>query len=126
MRFIGKTFVTLASLAAFAATSQAAVLHTAPARSGYPTFAGRKLSCAIRNLNKGLANVTIEIMDYPGAVLQAFGPVTLGPNEGTTFTDNGSGDSVSCRFTVDGSAKKWRGAALYDNGGDYTSILPAQ
>lgn len=126
MRFIGKTIVTLASLAALVATSHAGVLVSAPARSGYPTPGIGTLYCTIRNLNKGPAAVTIELLDEPGNVLNSFGPITLAPNEGTAFSDGGSGDGVSCRFNFDGSAKKWRGAGLYDNGTDYTAMIPAQ
>lgn len=126
MHFIGRTLTACAVLAALAGSSHAAVLVTAPARAGYPTFSGRTLYCDIRNLNSGNGIVTIDILDYPGNVLNSFGPLTLAPNEATAFSDGGSGDGVSCRFTVSGSSKKWRGVAVYDNGTDYTMSIPAQ
>jgi hypothetical protein len=126
MRIIGKSLAGVAVLAALATASQAAVLTTAPARSGYPSFSGRTLYCDIRNLNSGNGTVTIEILDYPGNVLSAFGPLTLASNEATAFSDGGTGDGVSCRFTVSGSAKRWRGVGVYDNGTDYTMAIPAQ
>jgi hypothetical protein len=77
-------------------------------------------------MNAGNGIVTIEILDYPGNVLSSFGPLTLASNEATAFSDGGTGDGVSCKFTVSGSAKKWRGVAVYDNGTDYTIAIPAQ
>src|SRR5262249_10173618 len=111
---------------ALAGSSHAAVLATAPARSGYPAGSGRTLYCDIRNLNTGNGIVTIDLLDYPGNVIATSGPVTVGPNESYAQSDFGSGDGVSCRFTVSGSPKKWRGVAMYDNGTDYTVSIPAQ
>jgi hypothetical protein len=108
-----------------AGAAEAAVLSTAPARAGYPTFSGRTLYCDIRNVNSAPGIVTIEILDYPGNVLRSFGPLTLDANEATAFSDGGTGDGVSCRFNVSGSAKRWRGVAVYDNGTDYTIAIPA-
>ena len=103
-------------LASLAQSSHAAVLVSAPARAGYPTFSGRTLYCDIRNIGSGAGQVTIEILDYPGNVISSFGPLSLAPFEATAFSDGGTGDGVSCRFVVSGSGKKWRGVAVYDNG----------
>jgi hypothetical protein len=126
MHSIGKTLAAFAVISAFAGSSHAGVLVSAPARAGYPTFSGRTLYCDIRNLNTGNGIVTIDILDYPGNVISSFGPLSLASNEATAFSDGGTGDGVSCRFTVSGSAKKWRGVAVYDNGTDYTIAIPAQ
>jgi hypothetical protein len=126
MRLIGRTLAACAALVALAATSHAGVLVTAPARAGYPSFSGRTMYCDIRNLGSGNGVVTIDILDYPGNVISSFGPLTLASNEATAFSDGGTGDGVSCRFTVSGSPKKWRGVAVYDNGTDYTIAIPAQ
>lgn len=126
MRFIGKTLAAFAIFSALAGSSHAAMLVTAPARSGYPAGSGRTLYCDIRNLNSGNGIVTIDILDYSGNALSSYGPLTLASNEATAFSDGGSGNGVSCRFTVSGSPKKWRGVGIYDNGSDYTVAIPAQ
>jgi hypothetical protein len=126
MRLMRRTLSAFVVLASLAATSHAAVLVSAPARSGYPSFSGRTLYCDIRNISSGNGIVTIDILDYSGNVLTSFGPLTLASMEGTAFSDGGTGDGVSCRFTVSGSSKKWRGVAVYDNGTDYTMAIPAQ
>jgi hypothetical protein len=126
MRTFGTTLSTLALLLAQIAAGHAAVLSTAPARAGYPTFSGRTLYCDIRNVSNGTGTVTIEILDYPGNVIQSFGPLSLASYEATAFSDGGTGDGVSCKFTVSGSAKRWRGVAVYDNGTDYLMSIPAQ
>jgi hypothetical protein len=127
MRLGTKAALAFACVASSATISQAAgVLITAPARAGYPSFSGRTLYCDIRNVGKTEGIVTIDILDYPGAVLSSVGPITLAAGAATAFSDGGTGDGVSCRFTVSGSAKKWRGVGVYDNGTDYTISIPAQ
>jgi hypothetical protein len=76
-------------------------------------------------MNTGPGTVTIEILDYPGNAISSFGPLTLDGGEATAFSDGGSGDGVSCKFTVSGSSKRWRGVAVYDNDTDYTIAIPA-
>jgi hypothetical protein len=113
----------LGAVLAFAATGSAATLHTAPARADYPS-AGRTLYCDIRNVSSGPGVVTIDVLSYAGTALRTVGPLTLDPNEATATSDSGV-DGVSCRFTVSGSPKRWRGVAMYDNGTDYTVAIPA-
>lgn len=125
MRFFGRIGSTLALLAV-AATGHAAVLTTAPARAGYPSFSGRTMYCDIRYVGNGEGTVTIEILAYSGTALATYGPVTVGSFAGTAYSDGGSGNGTSCKFTVSGSARKWRGVAVYDNGTDYTIAIPAQ
>jgi len=126
MRTFGKSLSPLALLLALSTTGHAAVLTTAPARAGYPSFSGRTLYCDVRNVGSGTGTVTIEILDYPGNAIASFGPLSLASYEGTAFSDGGTGNGVSCKFTVSGSAKRWRGVAVYDNGTDYTIAIPAQ
>jgi hypothetical protein len=51
--------------------------------------------------------------------------MVLLPNEGRAVGDI-SGGGAWCRFTVEGSTKKFRAAAIYDDGGEYTVSIPAQ
>lgn len=81
------------------------------------------LWCDIVNLNKTDKTITIDIMDINGAVVA--GPFTqlLIPNQGTAFS--AFGGAAWCRFTVDGSTKKYRALASYDNGTIYGATIPA-
>ena len=133
MRLFGKILAVLAvtiSFAApggtFAAPSDTAVLVPAPTLSSYPRFSGgRTLFCDIRNVSTG-GVVTIDILDYTGAVLFSSGPIERGSFVASAFSDQGTATGVSCRFTVSGSGNQWRGVAVYDNGTDYTIAIPAQ
>jgi hypothetical protein len=123
-----KTIKMLAAAAALALASAPAahaaqVLATAPGLAAYPQL--QVLYCDIVNVDKVQRNVTIDIMDYFGNVI--LGPLTqpLPPNNGTALGD-GSGNGAWCRFTVDGSAKKFRAMAIYDNGSAYTTSVQAQ
>ena len=100
--------------AAHAATK---VMGVGPASRFYP--AGQTLTCTILNLNTTTKTVTVEAMDYfGGVVVSGGGP--LAPNASTSISDP-AGNGAWCRFTVDGSTKKYRAAALYDNGTEYTT-----
>jgi hypothetical protein len=125
MKAFLRASIALTALLIVTETCHAAVLSTAPARAGYPTFSNRTLYCDIRNMNAGPGVVTIEILDYPGNAISSFGPLTLASGAATAFSDGGTGDGVSCKFTVSGSVKRWRGVAVYDNGTDYTIAIPA-
>jgi hypothetical protein len=123
-----KTIKMLAAAAALAlgslpAAHAAQVLSTAPALAAYPSL--QVLYCDIVNVDKVQRNVTIEIMDYFGTVITSLPNWPLPPNNGQALGD-GSGNGAWCRFTVDGSAKKFRGMAIYDNGSAYTTSVQAQ
>jgi hypothetical protein len=110
------------ALGSVPAAQAASVLASAPALGAYPT--NQVIYCDIVNLYTAPKNVTIEIMDYFGNVVTSLPTSTLGPNQGTAWGD-ASGNGAWCRFTVDGSAKKYRAVAIYDNGTSYTVSLPA-
>jgi hypothetical protein len=103
-------------------TSHAGVMATAPALAAYPTT--QTIYCDIVNLNTTPKNVTIDILDYFGNVVNT-GTITVLPSQGNAVGD-GSGQGAWCRFTVDGSAKKYRAMAIYDNASSYTVSVPAQ
>jgi hypothetical protein len=105
-----------------AVASQAGTLASAPALGAYPTL--QVLYCDIVNLNSTPKPVTIDIMDYFGNVVSTSGSQTVGGGQGTAWGD-GSGNGAWCRFTVDGSTKKYRAMAIYDNGTAYTVSVPA-
>jgi hypothetical protein len=115
---LGRSFLAAAALAVAAASAAQAgtkTMATAPANRNYPDFFGQ-LNCNILNMNKTPKSVTIEIMSYGGAVVDTAGPQTLAPQQGLTIGD--SANLVAwCRFTVDGSTKKYRAAAVYSDAG---------
>jgi hypothetical protein len=102
--------------------AHAGVLATAPALAAYPAL--QTIYCDIVNLNTSDKNVTIDIMDYFGNVVTTTGSFALPPSQGNALGD-GTGQGTWCRFTVDGSARKYRGMAIYDNGSAYTVSVPA-
>jgi hypothetical protein len=105
-----------------AVASQAGTLASAPALGAYPSL--QIIYCDILNLNNTPKPVTIDIMDYFGNVISTSGSQTVLPSQGAAFGD-GSGNGAWCRFTVDGSTKKYRAMAIYDNGAAYTVSIPA-
>ena len=104
------------------APAHAGVLATAPALAAYPT--NQTIYCDIVNLNTSQKDVAIDIMDYFGNVVTTSGSFSLLPSQGNAWGD-GTGNGTWCRFTVDGSARKYRGMAIYDNGSAYTVSVPA-
>jgi hypothetical protein len=126
MKF-GRSFLAAAALAvatASAAQAGTKIMATAPANRTYPNFGGQ-LNCNILNMNKTARPVTIDIMDYAGNIIDTSGSQTLNPQQGLSI-----GDAVNtvawCRFTVDGSTKKYRAAAVYSNGGLLSSSVVAK
>jgi hypothetical protein len=116
----------LALAVATSAHAGAKIMATPPALAAYPAL--QTLYCTIVSLNTNPVSVTIDIMDYFGAVVSTSGSFTLQPTGGLAGSawGDGSGNGAWCRFTVDGSPKKYRAAALYDNGSAYTTSLSAQ
>jgi hypothetical protein len=98
------------------------VLWTAPAQGAYPGL--QTLFCDIVNVGTTPQEVTIDILDYFGNVVQGPLQQLLVPEQGTALGD-GSGSGARCRFTVSGSTKKVRAIAMYDNGSAYTVAIPA-
>jgi hypothetical protein len=107
---------------ASAAMAGPKVMASAPALALYPSL--QTIYCDILNLNTTQKDVTIEIMDYTGTVVSGPSTFTLQPNEGQALGD-GTGAGAWCRFTVDGSTKKYRAMAIYDNGTAYTTSVQA-
>ena len=122
---LGRSLLVAAALAVAAASAAQAgtkIMATPPANRTYPFGPNQKLSCNILNMNNTARNVTIDIMDYSGTAIATFGPASLDPQKGTSFSD--SVDTVAwCRFTVDGSTKKYRAASVYSN--DTTGSITA-
>jgi hypothetical protein len=116
--------IALAALAALTAPTvghAAAVLVSPPLPANLPSV--QTLYCDIVNRDKVARNVTIEIMDGTGTPINTYNTALL-PNQGDALGD-GSGSGQYCRFTVDGSAKKFRAMAIYDNAAAYTVSVPA-
>jgi len=99
----------------------AGTLYTAPAQAGSDP---EKMWCSIVNIDRTPRFVTAEILDYAGVPVNGTSAVLL-PNEARALGDI-SGGGAWCRFTVEGSTKKFRAAAVYDDGSAYTVSIPAQ
>lgn len=99
----------------------AGMLATAPAQSRPDP---EKMWCSIVNVDRTPRVVFAHIVDYAGVVVNT-GSKTLLPSEALAVGDI-SGDGAYCRFNVDGSTKKFRAAAIYDDGSTYTVSIPAQ
>jgi hypothetical protein len=116
---------TLAALLALAsaapATARAAILATAPAQS---KASPGKMWCSVLNLNTTGRVVTVELVDYAGGVVNSAALMLL-PNKGQAIGD-ASGGAAWCRFTVEGSSRKFRTAAVYDSGTAYTVSIRGQ
>ena len=119
-----RTFRLALGLLAFVSVpvaGHAGMLYTAPAQAGPNP---EKMWCNIVNVDRTPRDVTIEILDYAGVPVNGTGDVLL-PNETHALGDI-SGAGAWCRFTVEGSTKKFRAAAVYDDGSAYTVSIPAQ
>lgn len=101
------------------------IMATGPANRVYPSFPYQSLQCNILNANKTPKPVTIEVMDYYGNIVDSSGPLVLAPQTGASIT-NSNLDGSWCRFTVDGSPKKWRAVAIYGDATKYTTVNIAQ
>jgi hypothetical protein len=86
--------------------ARAATLHTAPASAA---FADVMLLCKIRNVGTSPREVTIDTLDFAGAVV-ATSTQVLEPGVASGYSDE---TSASCRFSFGGSAKHMRAQALY-------------
>jgi hypothetical protein len=104
-----------------APVAQAGVLATPPVPNNIPTPG--TLYCDIVNLNSSDKDVTTEIVDINGVVVAGPFSSTVPPFTGVAYSDFGSGGAW-CRWTVEGSAKKYRGLAAFDNGSTYAITVP--
>ena len=121
---IGRLIAAGALLATLTTSAHAGkVLWTAPALAAYPST--QTIYCDIVNVGTTPQDVTIDVLDYFGNLIQGGFPQTLPPEQGTAVGD-ASGAGARCRFTVTGSTKKVRAMAVYDNGTNYTISVPAQ
>jgi hypothetical protein len=121
MRF-RETLVATAALALVGSiAAEAGILASAPAE-GYPGT--QTLSCNIVSLQTGPKEVTVEALDYDGAVL-ARDTLILSPGQGYALP-SASGYAAWCRFTVGGSPKMYRAVAVYEDGDTYTAAIPAR
>jgi hypothetical protein len=114
--------IALAALTAPTVGHAAAVLVSPPLPANLPSV--QTLYCDIVNRDKVARNVTIDVLDGSGTPVTTLPNYPLLPNEGIALGDF-TGSSSFCRFTVDGSAKKFRAIAIYDNGAAYTVSVPA-
>ena len=112
--FLAGAMITLAATSAAHAGTK--IMATAPANRTYPLAGTQQLNCSILNANTTAKTVTVDIMDYGGTVVDTSGSLTLAPLTGITIGD-GVGYVAWCRFTVDGSTKKYRAAAYYTESG---------
>ena len=97
----------------------AGMLYSAPAQARPDP---EKMWCSIVNVDRTPRFVTADIVSYAGGVVNSASMVLL-PNEGRAVGDI-SGGGAWCRFTVEGSTKKFRAAAVYDDDGAYTVSDP--
>lgn len=104
---------------AISATTSAGQLSTAPAQAN---FGGQAMYCDIVNMGNQTATVTVEAKNYLGVVTTSQ-TTTLPPGTALSLLESGTG--AYCVFTVSGSAKKFRAAAIYYNAGLYTMAMEA-
>lgn len=108
---------------ALALPAHAAVLTTAAWDFDYSSD---EAWCTITNVGtKAVENVLIEAVGYDGVVVQSELATLLQPGAGQSMNITLPGDGAYCRFTVPGSAKKFRGVAGYMKSGTIQSLLPA-
>jgi hypothetical protein len=115
----------LASLVLLTASAAQAggVLATAPANASAPEE--QTLTCTFANVGTKPMIASGEVIGADGTTLASTSS-ELAPGE-TNGVSAGAGNGVWCRFTaVSGSTKSLRGAAVYDNGSEYTMAIPAQ
>lgn len=123
MQSVVRVLLVSAALAGASATATfGATLATAPVPNNVPMV--HTVWCDITNIDGVPRDITIDVMDQFGGVVTSSGPVSLPPFAGHAHSDT-SGNAVWCRFTVSGSAKKFRALAVYDDGTFYTVSVPA-
>lgn len=115
----------MTSLAALllAAPAFGATLESAPALGA---FSDAQLNCLIRNLSTTTRTVKVEVLNYAGAVVNTTIQEVLPGQMRFVVTNEASMPfAASCRFVVPGSAKYYRAATQYVDGG-VEMVLPAE
>ena len=78
------------------------------------------VDCVAQNFNTGPQTITIDAIDASGSVVGTTGPVLLAPGSIAELPNSDSGPFMTtCRYTVTGSIKKWRGSALVIGATDF-------
>jgi hypothetical protein len=124
---IGRTLLAVSLLGisiAPAAHAGSKIMASGPAARYYPLT--QAMHCNIVNLHDEAKPVTIDALDYSGTVVTTSGPLVLAPSTAATLLASGDFDQAAmCRFTVDGSTKKYRAVATYNDGAQYTTVHAA-
>jgi hypothetical protein len=78
------------------------------------------VDCVAQNFNTSQQTITIDALDATGAVVSSSGPITIAPGSIAELLSPQSGPLMTtCRYTVSGSIKKWRGAAIMIGASDF-------
>jgi hypothetical protein len=78
------------------------------------------VDCVAQNFNTGQQSITIDALDATGTVVATTGPIPLAPGSIAELPNPNTGPLMTtCRYTVSGSIKKWRGAALVIGASDF-------
>jgi hypothetical protein len=78
------------------------------------------VDCVAQNFNTGQQTITIDALDATGTVVSTTGPIPLAPGSIAELPNPNTGPLMTtCRYTVSGSIKKWRGSALVIGASDF-------
>ena len=78
------------------------------------------VDCVAQNFNTSQQTLTIDALDATGSVVATTGPLQLPPGSIGELPNPDSGPLMTtCRYTVSGSAKKWRASALVIGASDF-------
>ena len=78
------------------------------------------VDCVAQNFNTSQQTITIDALDATGTVVSTTGPIALAPGSIAELPNPDTGPLMTtCRYTVTGSVKKWRGAALIIGASDF-------
>jgi hypothetical protein len=78
------------------------------------------VDCVAQNFNTSQQTITIDALDATGTVVATTGPIPLSPGSIAELPNPNTGPLMTtCRYTVSGSIKKWRGAALVIGASDF-------
>src|SRR5262245_17128106 len=72
-----------------------------------------KLDCLAVNLNPTPQTAMVEVFDPAGNLIFSTGSVLVQPGASSGLTtSNSDGNGALCKYTLAGSAKKWRASAI--------------
>ena len=78
------------------------------------------VDCVAPNFNTGQQTITIDALDATGTVVSTTGPIALAAGSIAELPNPNTGPLMTtCRYTVSGSIKKWRGSALVIGASDF-------